>query len=150
MLDKIERIYNSVGQDDYEFFAKILNSIVCETDKYSGNTYRIFTSFSNVIYGNLNYLIRFYPKYRNNIFFNGSFYVESQSQIAKIINEKEKLTDIPYYTIINTAELIEICERTGKKDEIIKIFQPTLDKIKSWFQNRLYQDSYIDDLIDDM
>lgn len=152
ILDEIEEIFNSVGQDDYEFFAKIFDRIVCETDKYSRNSYRIFTSFSKYIYVALYYFIHFYPEYQN-INFTLVFVLEKEAQIAQIIDERgELIPDNADFTtkMINTAELIEICERTGKKDEIIKIFQPLIDALKSVFQNRLYQDSYIDDLLDDM
>ena len=142
MLDEIEEIYNSVGQDDCKFWAKIIDRIRGCTDVPI-----IFAGFSKYIYEALYYLIHFYPEYQN-INFTFSFILKKEAQIAKIINEKGKLTDSSYYKIINTAELIEICERTGKKDEIMEIFQPDIDIIKSLFQNRLYQESSIDDLLD--
>ena len=153
ILDEIEEIYNSVGQDDYELYVKIINYFECATYISSDNTPIISPPFQKDIYLKCLYLIMLYPEYKSpKLGFN--FFYKFDSQIAQIINEKEEFIseyDTFKITRLNTAELIkELCERTGKKDEIMELLQSDIDSIKSLFQNRLYQESSIDDLLDDM
>lgn len=162
MLDKIEEIYNSVGQDDYEFLLKILRPYRYGI-KVIGNpkSYMPIFWLEEFNFELLIHLLAMYGLY-NEFHYAGATMIPllnkvllKDEQTIEVLNKKGDLVymDDEFQNIydLNADELIkELCAQTGKKDEIIKIFQPTLDKIKSLFQNRLYQDSSIDDLLKDM
>jgi len=144
MLDEIEAIYNSVDQDDYEFLLKLLSNYIVHNVKGSAMISAIYFS----TYETLDDLMSFYTKDSivydlHSLLFNFNYY----EKVTEILNENGG----EIFQVLNAAEFINIlCTQTGEKDEITKHFQPYIDKIKSWFRNRLYQESCIDDLLDDM
>ncbi len=157
MLDEIEETYNSVGQDDYEFLLKLLHNY-----KYgqNGKDNSMVSPINYSTYEKLIYLMSLYTdnhdkfSLSNRLLFLEGENDEYSEKIIEILNENGTEYNANYgfiYQVLNASEFIkELCTQTGEKDEIMKYFQPVLDKIKSWFQNRLYQDSSIDDLLKDM
>lgn len=156
MLDEIEAIYNSVDQDDYEFLLKLLSNY--EYGQHVNGGAMIHTiNFST--YETLFDLMSFYTEdhivydlpdrlLSNRLLFN---YSEKGTEILNENGSEYHYGHGKIFQVLNAAEFINIfCAQTGEKDEIMKPFQPYIDKIKSWFRNRLYQESCIDDLLDDM
>ena len=156
MLDEIEAIYNSVDQDDYEFLLKLLSNY--EYGQHVNGGAMIHTiNFST--YETLVHLMTFYTEdhivydlpdrlLSNRLLFN---YSEKGTEILNENGSEYHSWHDKIYQVLNAAEFINIlCAQTGKKEEIMEIFRPNIDVIKSWFRNRLYQESCIDDLLDDM
>lgn len=145
LLDKIEETFNSVGSNDYKFLLILLKNHTYGVNKTKNIIDCVSTNF--IFFELLVYLIKsYYNKHIDLVELLWDIEFRYSESIFEILNKRND-----FQIEINCTELItELCEQEGKKDEIMEYFQPYLNQVKSWFQNRLYQESSIDDLLDDM
>ncbi|MBQ9894673.1 MAG: hypothetical protein IJM38_04730 [Ruminococcus sp.] len=161
LLDELESTYNSVNRNDYDFLLELLSDYTygqtTNQTMYKRDNYSLLTpiSFLMDLYNNKKSYNSSYLPYRIEICDVLSSFGFDHGELVEDILDKNGNNHTNHFNksikTLNAATIIkELYIRMGNKDIIMKYFEPYLNEIKSWFQNRLYQDSSIDDMLDNM